>query len=55
MAMRKVTRPPKPEADRLPASEPAVPLRPLAKRIGEGRNNLKARAIAFSKRRRRTT
>jgi hypothetical protein len=49
---RKVTRPPKAAARQPTASEP---LRPVSKRIGEGRGNLKARANAFNKRRRRST
>jgi hypothetical protein len=49
---RKVTRPPKAAARQPTASEP---LRPVRKRIGEGRGNLKARANTFNKRRRRST
>jgi hypothetical protein len=52
---RKVTRPPKPAARRPTASEPVRPLRPVSKRIGEGQGNLKARANAFDKRRRRSS
>jgi len=52
---RKVTRPPKAGTRQPTTSEPVRPLRPVSKRIGEGRGNLKARANAFNKRRRRST
>jgi hypothetical protein len=52
---RKVTRPPKAGTGQPATSEPVRPLRPVGKHIGEGRDNLKARANAFNKRRRRST